>query len=576
VTAFPVKSHWTAWTCAALLAIHAILLAWTAAVNSATYDEPGHLAAGCVYWKQGNFTVYALSPPLLRLWAAIPAVVAGVNTPDSHQFDDLPLTARHLNYLDPFVYANASRLPMLIFICRLWMIPLSLLAGWIIYRWAGQLYGATSGVIACALYCFNPTLLANGSLITTDIGTATAMLAAAWAWWHFCRQPNLKRLSLVCLAMLAAHLCKFTVFMIWPMTALMAVPFVFIDPRRWRALVGGWVAAGLMTVLLLDVVYGFRGVTTPIGSQPFLSAALMKWQHRLPAHLPSILPSLYLCGFDAQKHDTQMGYPAYLFSEIYQGSRWYYYPDALMLKTQVSVLVLLALAVISVPITARKRTRERNILESSLALGGIVYVAGVLVGSDVNIGTRYMVPAFGFAFIFISRLWLFPWEEFAPWRVLRTALVVTAAVESLAVSPDYLTYINFLFGGPEQGWKLVTNADYDWGQGLIALRHWMEDHQVKSVKLFYFGFIDPEIYGVHYTSGLTTSQPGDYYAVSAFYMCGLPNRLMTSPGKRQVFYFPHPFIAALRAHTPVAVVGNTIFIFTADDMTQAQIESNVH
>lgn len=574
--AFPGKKHWTAWACAGLLAIHAILLVWTSAANSATYDEPGHLAAGCVYWKQGNFTVYALSPPLLRLWAAIPAVMVGVNTPDSHQFDNLMLTARHLNYLDPFVYANEARLPMLIFICRLWMIPLSLLAGWIIYRWAGQLYGPVSGVIACALYCFNPTVLANGSLITTDTGTATAMLAAAWAWWHFCRAPNLKRWGVVCLAMLVAHLCKFTVFMLWPMTALMAVPFLFIDRRRWRALLAGWAGAALMTVLLLDVLYGFRGVGAPISSLPFGSKAMMAWQHRLPAKMPSPLPSLYLEGFDAQKHDTQMGYPAYLFSEIYLNSRWYYYPDALMLKTQVSAMVLLAIALVSLPISLRKRTREQNILEWSMALGGIIYVAGVLVGSDVNIGTRYMLPAFGFAFIYISRLWLFPWEDFAPWRVLRTALVATAALETLLVSPDYLTYINLIFGGPEQGWKLVTNADFDWGQGLIDLRHWMEDHQVKSVKLLYFGFLDPSVYGINYTSGLSSSQPGDYYAISAFYMCGLPNRLMTSRGDRQIFWFPRPFVRALRAHTPVAVPGNSIFIFTADDITQAQVESGTH
>ncbi len=51
------------------------LLAYSAASNSATFDEPAHLAAGVEYLRRHDLTIYSLSPPLLRMWAAIPDAV---------------------------------------------------------------------------------------------------------------------------------------------------------------------------------------------------------------------------------------------------------------------------------------------------------------------------------------------------------------------------------------------------------------------------------------------------------------------------------------------------------------------
>ena len=208
-----------------------MLLVYSAARNSATFDEPAHLAAGVAYWKHHDFSIYDLSPPLLRLWAAIPAVLTRVNSPPTHAayLDHEPILNRHWLYAEAFVTANPYRFAVLLFLARVWMIPISCLAGWMTYRWAGRLYGPRSATAACAMYCLNPSILANGALVTTDVGTTAAILAACWLWWRFCRSPSWTRWTLACLAVLAAHLCKFTALLLWPMLLAMTLPFI-----QWR------------------------------------------------------------------------------------------------------------------------------------------------------------------------------------------------------------------------------------------------------------------------------------------------------------------------------------------------------
>ncbi len=63
-----------------LLLVHAALLAYAAMVNSVAFDEFAHLAAGMAYWKYRTWPIYNVSPPLLRLWAALPPFCAGASS----------------------------------------------------------------------------------------------------------------------------------------------------------------------------------------------------------------------------------------------------------------------------------------------------------------------------------------------------------------------------------------------------------------------------------------------------------------------------------------------------------------
>ncbi len=56
--------------------------------------------------------------------------------------------------------------------------------------------------------------------------------------------------------------------------------------------------------------------------------------------------------------------------------------------------------------------------------------------------------------------------------------------------PNGLAYTNGLWGDPRKGYLLVSDSNYDWGQGLLELRQWQGAHTDKPLCLWYFGY-DP-------------------------------------------------------------------------------------
>jgi hypothetical protein len=83
------------------------------------------------------------------------------------------------------------------------------------------------------------------------------------------------------------------------------------------------------------------------------------------------------------------------------------------------------------------------------------------------------------------------------------AVVVVAfclnAADALRSAPDYLAYFN-IFVKPENAWRLLTDSNLDWGQGLIALRAYQQQHPQEPLYLAYFGPVAPRLYGIRATA----------------------------------------------------------------------------
>ena len=74
-------------------------------------------------------------------------------------------------------------------------------------------------------------------------------------------------------------------------------------------------------------------------------------------------------------------------------------------------------------------------------------------------------------------------------------LLCLNAADALRYAPDYLAYFN-IFVRPQNSWRLLTDSNLDWGQGLIALRDYQRQHADEPVQLAYFGSVDPALYGI--------------------------------------------------------------------------------
>jgi hypothetical protein len=59
---------------------------------------------------------------------------------------------------------------------------------------------------------------------------------------------------------------------------------------------------------------------------------------------------------------------------------------------------------------------------------------------------------------------------------------------------------------PQKSWYYLTDSNLDWGQGLISLRDYELKHPGESLRLAYFGSVNPALYGVR-AEPLAPSEP---------------------------------------------------------------------
>ncbi|HID22793.1 MAG TPA: phospholipid carrier-dependent glycosyltransferase, partial [Planctomycetaceae bacterium] len=89
------------------------------------------------------------------------------------------------------------------------------------FLWARELWRSDwAGLLAAALWCFEPNVLAHGELITTDCAAASLGLGAGYFFWRWLREPGWNRAFLAGLFLGLAELTKATwilLFGLWPL-----------------------------------------------------------------------------------------------------------------------------------------------------------------------------------------------------------------------------------------------------------------------------------------------------------------------------------------------------------------------
>lgn len=179
------------------------------------------------------------------------------------------------------------------------------------------------------------------------------------------------------------------------------------------------------------------------------------------------------------------------FSET--GWAWYF-PAAFLMKTPLVLIILVPIATII--LLGTRATRQR-------ALFLLVPVIGfylIASQSALNIGYRHVLPALPFMLLMACGLTA-PELRVSGSRLLTSRALLAGGLLILVgvavwIYPNYLSYFNPAVGGPSNGYRLLTDSNVDWGQDLLRLQAWMDENDVASVKLGWFGTADPEYYGI--------------------------------------------------------------------------------
>ena len=349
-------------------------------------------------------------------------------------------------------------------LCRLTSLVvfgLPLLLG--VMLWAKDLYGRDGGLTALALASFSPTLLAHAPLITPDLPVTAAGFLSVYLF----RRSGAGARGAVPwgLALGLALLAKGSAWLFVVCLILLAVL------RAWRDRSGKPVRSALAGLavawLVVNVGYGFAGWLDWEGKAALLEKVPDRPLPRVAAlSATPLLPLPYLQATASQLSVGSRGWPAFLMGEVRRSGWWYYFLVALLIKETLAFLLLLGVAAASLA------WRRGDLLdEMTLLLPPALFLAAFSVAT-VQVGIRYVLPAFPFLFVFAARavrlreIWKWPT------RILLGGLLGWHAVSALRACPDFIAYFNELVGGPRNGYRYLVDSNLDWGQN----RSRIEDH----------------------------------------------------------------------------------------------------
>ncbi|MDD5489614.1 MAG: glycosyltransferase family 39 protein, partial [Candidatus Moranbacteria bacterium] len=176
---------------AGILAIMLAISIGTALGDAAIMDEVAHIPSGYTYVKYHDYRLNPEHPPLLKDLAGIPLQFLKVTFPANEQFWTTDANGQW-NAGWRFLYLPGNNTESILFWSRLPIILLSLLLGFVIFKWAKELFGAKAGLLALALYAFDPNILGHDHYVTTDLGIAAFSVFAFYFFTKYLKKPNWK------------------------------------------------------------------------------------------------------------------------------------------------------------------------------------------------------------------------------------------------------------------------------------------------------------------------------------------------------------------------------------------------
>ncbi len=456
---------------------------------SAVFDEPIYLEEGLQRWRSGS------TAGLMKL-GTMPLPVDAQTLPLYlwEQWRGYPL-----DLVTEFTPAlHWARVATLGF----WWILLG-------YTWvsARALGGRWAGRLAVAALACDPNFLAHATLATTDIAVTACLLALFYHYWRGRDRSWQTRIGWPAFWFGASILAKAS-GLVFGVLGLGVIEIARLWRQQQLQGTGHWLPTpAQLKQPVLDLwqigILGMGMVFLYCWSDWAPLPSLVQWATSLPAgemRTVALWVGEHLCifsnagvGLVRQVSHNLRGHGVYILGVTHPRAVWYYFPVLLTMKATLLFLV----APIAILVVGWKRLRKDHWLSNWPLLTAL----GLLLFTPlcrVQIGIRFMLPLLCLATIGLAVGWVQTIQG-SPLRSRRRMMfgatvlaVLLVALGTLHNWPHALCHINPLWGGREAGYRLVSDSNYDWGQGLKELAEWQQQAGRGTVDVWYFGK-DPSV-----------------------------------------------------------------------------------
>jgi hypothetical protein len=504
-----------------------------ARTDSAIMDELAHIPAGYSYVHNFDYRLNPEHPPLIKALAALPVLFLNPVFPTATDAWQNQVNAQwNMGY--EFLYASGNDANAIIETARLFPILITILTIILIYLLARRIMGERWALVPAFLFAFDPTVLAHGHYVTTDVGAAFGVLLALFFFLQYTEAPTTRNLWFAGLAFGVAMVCKFSTPLLIPLFIFLTLAvWVREMARRWNEDAGKrfkrfgrdflarfWklILIGVIGfVFIVYPIYFLFTVQYPVAKQVSDTTAILTSFANGPTPAGQVCHSLrcladldvkmasnpilrpfaeYTLGILMVLQRADGGNTIYFMGQVVGAGGPIYFPLLYILKEPIPTLLIVFFALLlaiwwTAKALARNSTAKKDWLgimhyldtsftEFSLASFIILYW-GYSIQSQLNIGLRHIMPTLPFIAILAAVVWR-KWVtrfNFPALHMKTITSFATAAMRSIATRAlKYLALIILL------AWLFLETliaAPYflsyfnEFGGGTMNGYHWVTD-----------------------------------------------------------------------------------------------------
>jgi len=593
---------------AVLLSAMGALMLYRAATETTIVDETPHIAAGYSYTVLRDYRLNPEHPPLVKMLSAIPLAFKDLSFPIQNSHWTQAVNGQwDIGAL--FLFGGHNDAVSITFWARMAPLLLTLLLGVLLFLWTFERAGALGALIATTLFAFSPTFLAHGPLVTTDAGAALAALSATYFLIRWLQNQTWRNLLYAGTAFGIAQLIKFSMILLVPYFGVAVIVWILLKDRpsfggtaptiliaytrRILSYTGHLVLIGSIGLLVVYPVYAYtisnypaevqRAQTSAIlESSPYPAAAqAVVWASDKPLLRPY---AQFALGHLMVLQRVAGGNTIYFMGEVAKQAWVQYFPTVFALKEPLALLTILTGAIIVVGasfLNDKKRDLKKwgstYAIEILLAIF-IAFYWGVSMAGNLNIGVRHILPTMPFLYLLLAvaitswvrgsktdssmpstfgsllRMWYTRWLKLSIVGVLLAWYVFS----SLSAYPHSLAYFNELAGGPDGGYRFVTDSNLDWGQDLRALADYVDEKNIEVIRVDYFGTASVP-YFMYESYRPFTNTPQERHGWIAISATKLQEGRATSA--KGYADKPTDYYRWLDAYKPETIIGHSIFVY---------------
>jgi 4-amino-4-deoxy-L-arabinose transferase-like glycosyltransferase len=562
------RAHPAGLICGLLLGIMSVQMLAAVSRKSITTDEVVHIPAGYYHLVGGDFQFLNQHPPVSMMIGAAPLLFMHPGEISHAELQTIPRD-------DAFVFVVSQRFWMpndtfyhaAAFWTRVPMIAFTVLFGIVIFLFGRRLFGERAAIIAVALFTLEPTVLAHGPLVHTDMTSAFSLLLLAYSVYVYVSGASLRRAGSLGAAVGLAPLMKFSMVALAPLV-LLGIAVLLIFPARLRltrrAAFAHAAVILVISLLVINAGYFFdhRGFNDFDNQWIVKSFSTRPGLFMSGAHaLRYLVPTDFLLGTYWQIWHSMVGHDASIFGQQGRFGWWYYFPAAFALKTTIPFL-LSSIAAICWSVWRIVKQRDRTPL---FVLVPFLLFTALLMMSTINIGVRFYLPAYPFLFLMSGAVL----DRLTRARKLLGAIVIVivigwSAVEIARSYPNYIPYMNELADSHPHWWYL-SDSNVEWGDSMPELAAYLHARGETKVRAAMLGAWPLGRYGIDFVDALEppgVNQPETkYIAIGASFLNGStvppgPPGSGRETETQRVNYFDE-----YRHRTPEAIIGNSIYVF---------------